>query len=128
MKKLLITFILIIPFCLVTQGQTASESYDYSRNDTLIQKVEIMMWKVCQAVIGEADVANGGTYPSAVIAKRHSLAIKCFNDSDEYKRRFTSAIFSLGLFDATISDINIEGYIGNVFNDLAGVTYNDLNP
>lgn len=128
MKKIVMILIVWLIAFTGVKAQTASQNYDLAKNDTLIQKVEIMMWKVCQSVIGEADLANGGTYPIAVVAKRHNLAIKCFNDSDEYKRRFAFAIFSLGVLDINVSDVNIEGYIGNVFNDLAGVTYAELNP
>lgn len=128
MKKLFIILILLVPIGIVLNAQTASECYDYAKTDTLIQKFEIMMWKVAQQVLGEADVDNGGTYPATVVDKRRTLALRALDDSDEYKRRFIKAVFSLGLFDANISDINIEGYIGNVWNDLAGVTYDELNP
>jgi hypothetical protein len=128
MKNLILLFLFSSIFINVANSQTASENYNNSKNDTLIQKFEIMMWKVGQQVMSDSSTTYGGKYPQAALNKRRILAQKTFNDSDEYKRRFAAAVFSLGLFDENITDVNIESYIGIVYNSLANVTYEDLNP
>lgn len=88
-----------------------------------------LLKKVCTQILGEADTESGGTYTQAAVQKRHAKALQILNDkTNDSAQIVLLAITSLGTIDpqSQTLDNDIEFTINSIFDDLAGVTNEDL--
>jgi len=119
MKKLLL--LLISCLTITSYSQTALDNYNLSKNETFIKKTETLMLKAANSIVGETGLS------AIVLQKRANLAAKVYYDISAYKRIFASLIAAQGTLTLASSDNDIEFTINAVWNDLAGVSYEDLN-
>lgn len=120
MKKLvLVLFVTVL--CFSVTGQTAVENYSLVQSDTFNLRTEMLLIKSCNAIVGEDTT----TYSLAIVNKRHSLAMNVYSDIAKYRMRFVRAIAAQGTLTESSSDNDIEFTINSVFNDLAGVKFDD---
>lgn len=120
MKKILFAFIALI-IALNIEAQTAQQNYELVQNDTFNIRTEMLLIKSCNAIVGEDTT----TYSYATVVKRHNLCMNVYADITEYRMRFVRAIAAQGTLTTSSSDNDIEFTINSVFNDLAGVKFDD---
>lgn len=83
--------------------------------------------KVCTQIVGEADTEHGGSVSPIALQKRHAKALQYLNDkTNDSVQVVLQVIASLGTLTEESTDNDIEFTINSVFNDLSGVTQEDL--
>lgn len=105
---------------------SAIQNYQLSLDPTFKSRTESLLKKVATQIQGESPTAQN---PQAAVDKRGILAVKILNDlTGQESQKFSDAIASQGTLTISSDDSDIEFTINVVFNDIAGVTYADLNP
>lgn len=129
MKKL--TLLLVFAaFCIISNAQllggSSIEKYEMIGNDSLQKRTELLLFNTCLNVIGEDTTGVSTT----VISKRHSLATKIIANQanlTSYRNMLVRALLSAPgvTINLSSSDSDIQFGINSVFNDLAGVKFDD---
>lgn len=114
-----------------------NENHEVGRNAEFKRITEIAILKVGTQVAGEDTT---GMQP-VVATKRATLANNVFYASKDQAVKFAMHLASLGTISVTVDDngdlnytgggsldADVEFSVSSIWNDRAGVTYDDLNP
>lgn len=113
------------------------DNSNLSLNIEFKKRVRIIMTNVATAISGEAT----GTHKPIYITKRSNLCSTIFEKSTLAEEMFSRSVASLGTLEVTIEsdgsltytgtgtlDGDISNGCASVFNDIAGMTYDDEQP
>lgn len=121
MKRVLIIFSLVLIALVAKTQSQALINYELMADADFVSKTEMLLIKACNSIAGEDTT----TYSYTTVTKRHNLTQKIYLNTPEYKGIFIRAICAQGTLTSSSSDNDIEFTINSVFNDIAGVKFDD---
>ena len=102
-------------------GIFAKDNYELSNNSDFILRVEMLLLKVINNVIGE----DQGSMTLDKFNKRHDFAYKCLLNSNNYIVTMCRCVANNPTIDINSSDGDIEFTINSLVDDFAGVKSTD---
>lgn len=120
MKKIILSLVFFAAV-LAANAQQSVIDYELSKSDTFNIRVEMLMLDVATQVCGE----DTSTYSHAAVIKRHNLVQKIYAEPVKYRQLFVKVLSSQSTLTESSTDSDIEWLITSIFNDLAGVKFDD---
>lgn len=104
---------------------TLAQIYDASVHPTFVQQVKASVWKAAESIVGE-DWQTAG-YSQAKATKRHTIGVEILRGNPQTMQSFINAVAAnLEPADpAGVSDANMDTAVASVWDDIAGVTYEE---
>lgn len=118
-KSILILGLLTIMISL--SAQTAAQNFELYESEAFQKRVQMLSLQSATQIIGE-DLS---TFSAAQVAKRHDFAMKVLEDPNHCADIIARVCAAQGTLTSESNDGDIQYTINTIWNDLAGVKYDD---